>query len=335
MILVAGAVALCAFALLPERLDPVSGRGVASLAMGVAAFGVGGLAMGRRAGRDGSGRDAEGAAGASPGDAGPAAPDHGAGGRDAELAALRQEVADARDELDAFNYSVSHDLRSPIGAILNFTTVLQEDFGEELDPEAREILDRIRRSADSALALLDGLLRFSRIGRQEMRPVALDPAPLVREAWRLVRPTGPAAATVELHVGALPEVTADAALLRAAFVELLGNAVKFGRGREKLIVSVDGRREEDGTVLLRVADDGAGFDPRWTGKLFRVFERLHSRDEFPGAGLGLAAVRRIVERHGGRVWAESPPGEGARFHLVLPPGPEAETEREDATRGGP
>jgi len=238
---------------------------------------------------------------------------------DRELAALRRRLAEARDELDAFNFSVSHDLRSPIGAVMNFASVLEEDYGGELDAEARDMLARIRRSAESALAMLDGLLRFSRVARQPLRREPLDVEALVRDAYRSVaRPEQPA----DLAVRTLPPVVADRQLLRAAFEELLANALKFGAGDERARVSVEGRREEDGTIVYCVADEGVGFDPRWSGKLFGVFERLHSRDEYPGAGLGLAVVRRIVERHGGRVWAESRAEHGARFFLALPPAAE-------------
>jgi signal transduction histidine kinase len=226
----------------------------------------------------------------------------------------------AREELEAFNASVSHDLRSPIGAILNFTTVLEEDYGAVLDPEARAILGRIRRSGQSALATLDGLLRLSRAGRHELRPEPLEMEELVRDVVGALRPSG---REVELAVARLPSAVADAALLREVFTELVGNAIKFSARSEKPRIGVGGRREPDGSVVYWVADEGVGFDSRFTGNLFRAFERLHSRDEFAGAGIGLAVVRRIVERHGGSVWAESGPEIGARFFFTLPAGHEA------------
>ena len=244
-------------------------------------------------------------------------PARGAGRR--ELDDLRRAAAAAQDDLDTLQHSVSHDMRSPIGAILNFTTVLEEDHGSALDPAARAILMRIRRSAESALVLLDGMLRLSRVARPELRPERVDVEPLVRDAFRAV---APARGTVELSIGSLPPVVADAALLRLVFVELLGNAVKFGAPREKAHVAVAGRVGSSGLRIYTVSDDGVGFDPRFARKLFGAFERLHARDEFPGAGVGLAIVRRIAERHGGRAWAEGEPDRGARVHVALPPAPE-------------
>jgi light-regulated signal transduction histidine kinase (bacteriophytochrome) len=148
-------------------------------------------------------------------------------------------------------------------------------------------------------------------------PVRLAPVEVDTVSRQAFAELGHAAARVELAMGALPAVIADADLLRTAFRELLANAVKFAGGRTKPQVAIGGRRE-DGAVVYWVADDGVGFDMRFAGKLFRAFERLHSRDEFPGAGVGLAIVRKIAERHGGRVWAEAEVDAGARFYLALP-----------------
>jgi chemotaxis family two-component system sensor kinase Cph1 len=234
---------------------------------------------------------------------------------DRELTGAREELAACREDTDALQRSVSHDLRSPIGAVLNFATVLELDHGDDLGPEGRSIVHRIRRSAESGLVLLDALSRLSRVSRAPLRAAPLDVDAVVRQAFAELGETG---ARVELAIGTLPPVVADADLLRTAFRELLTNAVKFTSGRMKPQVAVAGRRETDGHVTYWVADDGIGFDMRFGGKLFRAFERLHSRDEFPGAGAGLAIVRKIAERHGGRVWAEADVGAGARFFLSLP-----------------
>lgn len=232
-----------------------------------------------------------------------------------EVAGLRREVEAARAELDELHSSVSHDLRSPIGAALNFLTVLEEDHGAELGADGRAILTRVRRSADSALTLLDGLARLAHVGRRPLELRRVDVDPLVRAAFATVRP---ADRSVELTVvDPLPPVIADPELLRIAFKELFANALQFTAGREKASVTVGGRREGD-TVEYWVADDGIGFDPRFAGKLFRIFERLHPREEFAGAGAGLAVVRRVVERHGGRVRAEADPQRGATILLSLP-----------------
>jgi signal transduction histidine kinase len=233
----------------------------------------------------------------------------------AELSSTREEAAATVAELDSLYYSISHDLRSPIGAILNFTAVLVEDHERALDDDARAILARIRRSAEAALAQLEGLLRLSRVSRQELHPVPVDVEAMVREVVRTITRSG---CSVELELGPLPTARADAALLRVVFLELLENAVKFSAGSEKPRIRVDGRLTPDGSRLYGVADEGVGFDPRYAGRLFGIFERLHSRDQFPGAGVGLAVVRRIVERHGGRVFANAEPGHGARFEFSLP-----------------
>lgn len=224
--------------------------------------------------------------------------------------------AEAESELRSF----SHDLRSPLGAVVNFASVLEQDHGEQLEDEARRLLARIRRAAHSALALLEGYTRLARAAREPLRPERVDAEGLAREAFASLPP---ALRPVELSLGSLPPAFADPALLRACFAELLANAAKFSGGREKAQVAVGGRREPDGSVVYWVADDGVGFDPRFTARLFRAFERLHARDEFPGAGVGLAIVRQAAERHGGRVWAEGEPGRGARFYLALPAGERA------------
>ena len=226
-------------------------------------------------------------------------------------------VAEGGAEQESVLRSFSHDIRSPLGAVVNFASVLEQDHGEHLDEEARRLLARIRRAAHSALALLEGYTRLARAAGEPLRRERVDAEGLVREAFASLPP---ALRPVELSLGPLPPAFADPALLRACFVELLANAAKFSGGREKAQVAVGGRREPDGSVVYWVADEGVGFDPRFAGRLFRAFERLHARDDFPGAGVGLAIVRQAAERHGGRAWAEGEPGRGARFYLALPAG---------------
>jgi len=228
----------------------------------------------------------------------------------------RLETLATRREVEALQSSVAHDLRSPIGAVLNFATVLELDHGPQLDDGGREVVRRIRKSAESALSLLDGLSRLAAVSRAALSPVSVEIEPLVRRAYaeaRLGVPRPP------LSVTSLPaRAIADPELLRIAFTELFDNALKFSGERAVPSISVGGRRDPDGTLVFWVADEGAGFEMRFAGKLFAAFERLHSREEFPGAGVGLAMVRRIAERHGGRVWAEGEPGRGARVFLSLP-----------------
>jgi light-regulated signal transduction histidine kinase (bacteriophytochrome) len=239
---------------------------------------------------------------------------------EAELATLRRELAAARDELGALHSSLSHGLRSPIGAVINFAAVLDEDYGTVLGPDGRSLLGSIGRSARSALALADGLGRLTAVGRHELDLQPVDTEDLVRASFAEMAPTN---RVLDFRVvGPLPAVVADAELLRAAFDQLLANAVRFTAKREKANVSVGGRREAD-SVVYWVEDNGAGFPPRYADKLFRPFERLHRQDEFPGVGVGLAIVRRVAERHGGSIEADAEPDRGARFELRLPAEPEA------------
>jgi len=231
------------------------------------------------------------------------------------LAQARLEHERASAEADALQLSIAHDLRSPFGAVLNFTTILELDYGPRFAAEARDILRRIRRSADNGLALLDALSRLARVGGAPLQLSPVDVEMVVRQAFAELRPP---AGAFELTVGDLPPVVADAALLRAAFTELIGNAIKFSALRDKAHVSVGGRVEPGGERVYWVADDGVGFDMRFAGKLFRVFERLHSRDDFEGTGVGLAIVKRVAERHGGHVWGDGELERGARMYLALP-----------------
>jgi signal transduction histidine kinase len=235
--------------------------------------------------------------------------------------AARVETLATRREVEALLSAVAHDLRSPIGAVLNFATVLELDHGPQLDEGGREVVSRIRRSAESGLSLLDALSRLTAVSRAPLRPVSVEIEPLVRRAYAEARP---GIARPPLSVNPLPaRAIADPELLRIAFGELFDNALKFSGERAAPSISVGGRRDPDGALVYWVADDGAGFDMRFAGKLFAAFERLHSREEFPGAGVGLAVVRRIAERHGGRAWAEGETGGGARVFLSLPDRQEA------------
>jgi light-regulated signal transduction histidine kinase (bacteriophytochrome) len=232
------------------------------------------------------------------------------------VAARTEELEDVVAELEAFNYSVSHDLRSPLGAILNFTAILEEDHGEALGSEGGALLARIRRSAVRATSLLEDLLRLSRAGRDAACFERVDMEALARETFAQVC-AARADIDVELVVEPLPEAIGDRSLLGEVFANLFGNALKYSRDVEKRRVAVTGRREADQNVY-EVSDNGIGFEMRFAEKLFGLFERLHSVDEIEGTGVGLAIVARIVKRHGGRVWAEGHPGRGARFAFSIP-----------------
>jgi signal transduction histidine kinase len=233
---------------------------------------------------------------------------------------VRQRTAEleaANRELEAFSYSVSHDLRSPLRALDGYTRILLEDHAPELAGAVQEYVRDIRRNARKMGQLVDDLLAFSRLGRQglQTRPVA--PAALVRQALEDLRAEHEGR-QVDVVVGDLPTCRADPALLRQAWVNLIGNALKYTNKRSDARVEIGSRREA-GEVVYFVRDNGVGFDMRYAGKLFGVFQRLHKAGEFEGTGVGLAVVQRIVHRHGGRVWAEAALGQGATFFFTLPP----------------
>lgn len=227
----------------------------------------------------------------------------------------RRELAAAHGELEAFSYSVAHDLRAPLRAIDGYTQILRAH-EQELGEEARSCLETIRRNVQRMSALIDDLLKLSRVSRGELTFGTVDMAALAREAFEESRATVPER-KIELRVGRLPEALGDEALLRQVLANLIGNAVKFTGPRAEAIIEVNGAVEDEECVY-GVTDNGVGFDMAHAQRLFGAFERLHSMREFEGTGIGLAIVKRVVERHGGRVWAEGRVGEGARFQFTLP-----------------
>ena len=226
-----------------------------------------------------------------------------------------EELLSKSKELEGFAYSVSHDLRAPLRAIDGFSRMVEEDHAASLDAEGRRLLGVVRDNARRMGRLIDDLLAFSRAGRQDLRRSRVDVAGLVRSVVSEVVPPEEQART-DVAIGDLPPLQADPALLRQVFVNLLSNAVKFSSTKERRRISVSGRREE-GLVRYDVSDNGVGFDMRYAGKLFGVFQRLHGR-EFEGTGVGLALAERIVSRHGGTIHAWAEPDVGARFSVSFP-----------------
>jgi PAS domain S-box-containing protein len=229
------------------------------------------------------------------------------------------ELEAVNNELEAFSYSVSHDLRAPVRAIDGFARILADEHAGALTAEGHRVLNVVMKEGERMGRLIDDLLAFSRIGRQSPQTEEIDVAALVDEVYRELAALAPGR-RIELRVAALPRAQADLALLRQVLVNLIGNAIKYTRPRELARIEVGGSVRGSENVY-QVKDNGAGFDPRFADKLFGVFQRLHSEAEFEGTGVGLALVQRIINRHGGRVWAESQVDQGATFYFTLPARP--------------
>jgi signal transduction histidine kinase len=262
----------------------------------------------------------------------------------ASLERHARELEISNRELEGFSYSVSHDLRIPLRAISGYAQMLEEDAGASLDSEGRRMLGMVRSNAANMNALIDDLLTFSRLGNKALRKVPFDVNRLV--AAVVEQCTGPGAAEhagaapPRAGAGALPEILVlplppapgDPALLRQAWTNLLSNALKYSASRRPPRIEVGGS-VQGGEVVYHVRDNGVGFDMAHAAKLFGVFQRLHGADEYPGTGVGLAIVQRIVSRHGGRVWAQARPDEGATFSFALPLDRKGKETEDDGSHG--
>jgi signal transduction histidine kinase len=231
--------------------------------------------------------------------------------RDLEVA--NQELALANRDLEAFSFSVSHDLRGPLRAVRGFNTLFIEQYAHTVPAEGLALLDRVTEGGARMNQLIEDLLAFARFSRQ---PLERRPVPLGSIVRRLVEELRPPDRVIDVRMGDLPDCHGDASLLEQVFSNLISNAFKFTRGRERACIDIDSTAVANERVY-RVRDNGAGFDMKRADKLFGVFQRLHSASEFEGTGVGLSIVQRIVQRHGGRVWAESTPGQGATFSFTL------------------
>lgn len=236
-----------------------------------------------------------------------------------ELARSNAILPSLNKELETFSYSVSHDLRAPLRHVDGFARILKEEHAAELSEEANRYLDRIILSANHMGHLVDGLLKLARIGRKEMVRKKVNLNDLVRQALEDL-PKDKDYRDVEWRIEPLPEMDCDPGLLELVFSNLLANAFKFTRHCQPAVIEV-GTRLIDGVTAVFVRDNGVGFDPQYADKLFGVFQRLHRQEDFEGTGVGLATVQRIIHRHGGEVWADSRPGEGATFFFTLAPRP--------------
>ncbi len=219
-------------------------------------------------------------------------------------------------ELESFSYSVSHDLRIPLRAVSGYARMFEEDYGDRVDSEGLRLLAVIRDNSKRMGDLIDDLLAFSRFSRQAMQQERIDMRALVDTAVRLVR-RDEDYLPAQIEIGNLPRCVGDPALLQQVWVNLLSNALKYSATRAQPVIRITGVAGATETVYT-LADNGVGFDMQYYGKLFGVFQRLHSADQFPGTGVGLAIAQRIVTRHGGRIWADAVPDQGATFYFALP-----------------
>lgn len=241
-----------------------------------------------------------------------------------------EQVSEVNRELEAFSYSVSHDLRAPLRHVAGFSDKLGRHLGEAADDKSRHYLDVIGNSARRMSQLIDDLLVYSRLGRSALRLQAVDMQSLVAETRAMLdsNAADAGAPRPEWRIAPLPILVADENMMRQVWQNLLGNAVKYSSRRDRPQIEVGHQLADDGSHHFFVRDNGAGFDMEYAGKLFGVFQRLHKATDFPGTGIGLASVRRVLSRHGGRIWAEATPDQGATFHFVLPNALEAPAPRD-------
>ena len=225
------------------------------------------------------------------------------------------QLESANRELEAFSYSVSHDLRAPLRAVDGFSQAVIEDFGPQLPEEGRRLLQTIRHSAQRMGALIDDLLSFSRLNRQELSKRSVNTNALVRAVLQELGAPWPDR-QVQVRVAELPPNLGDPALLKQVWINLLANALKYTRKRDTALIEIGCESRPEGPVYF-VRDNGTGFDMKYAGKLFGVFQRLHRMEDYEGTGVGLATVQRIIHRHGGRIWAEAAVDGGATFFFTL------------------
>jgi light-regulated signal transduction histidine kinase (bacteriophytochrome) len=227
------------------------------------------------------------------------------------------ELEAANKEMHAFTYSVSHDLRAPLRHIDGFLELLQKKAGTVLDEQSRHYMDAVSEAAQKMGNLIDNLLSFSRMGRHGLSYQPVDLGPLVRDVIRELEPDA-AGRNIDWRVYDLPVVIGDRVMLRMVIVNLISNALKFTRPRQRAEIEIGWLHGQTSEAVIFVRDNGVGFDMNYVDKLYNVFQRLHRLDEFEGTGIGLANVRRIIARHSGRTWAEGEVNRGSTFYFSLP-----------------
>jgi len=227
------------------------------------------------------------------------------------------ELQAANKEMEAFSYSVSHDLRAPLRAMSGFAGMLAKDYAPRLDEEGRRLLGTIRGEAGRMGQMIDELLAFSRLGRQSMQLAEVDMTALAQSVFDQCAAQA-SGRNIQFKLSPLPAAQGDAAMLSHVWVNLISNAIKYTRGKPVAEIEISGRADNKDGIVYCVKDNGAGFDMKYVRKLFGVFQRLHAEADFEGTGVGLALVQRVVQRHGGRVWAEGEVNKGATFYFALP-----------------
>lgn len=226
-----------------------------------------------------------------------------------------EQLVAANKELEAFSYSVSHDLRAPLRAIHGYIEILQEDYGSTFDPEAMRLTNKVMSSAAQLEQLIDDLLKFFQMGRKELVKTTVSMSEMVAEICGNLQEQE-ASRRITFSIGDLPAIQADQTLIRQVWINLLSNAAKYTRHQEQALIEISAQSHEN-MIVFSVKDNGAGFDMQYADKLFGIFERLHSVRDFEGTGIGLSIVQRVITKHGGRVWAEAAVGEGATFYFSL------------------
>jgi light-regulated signal transduction histidine kinase (bacteriophytochrome) len=232
------------------------------------------------------------------------------------VAELTQQLAAAAQDLESFSYSVSHDLRAPLRAIDNFSSILHKEYADQLDAEGRRLIAVVRKNAARMGTLIKAILAFAHAGERDLILADIDLEALSRDVLEELTPSF-AGRQVSVQMHDLPHIRADTTAIRKVLLNLLANAIKFTRPRElaqiEIRVTVAGNES-----ICSVKDNGVGFEAQYAHRLFGIFQRLHDVEEFEGTGVGLGIVKRIIDKHGGRVWAEGSPGVGATFYFSLP-----------------
>lgn len=229
---------------------------------------------------------------------------------------LEDELRQTNEELEAFSYSISHDLRAPLRAVTGFTNILEAEYSSQFDDEAKRITHIIKSNTEKMGQLIDDLLSFAHLNKKELEKSTVHTLHLVNDVIRSLNLLNEKK-NVKWDVAFLPDVSGDQNMLRQVWINLLSNAAKYSRNNEHPLIRISFENQDEG-IQFCVEDNGVGFDEKHSDKLFKVFQRLHSEEQFEGTGVGLAIVERIITRHGGRIWAHSTKGEGARFYFIIP-----------------